>query len=133
VTATLSSNSASVNPNTGLTILSVSITTDGFTEIRAEINCFGVSQATLHTGDWGLHKLQVDGTTINSATFAWQHIGSASGFTTDFGPGAGTFVGYATPSAGVHTVSWQLFNAAASSNSSYVSAVSTLRVGPAFN
>lgn len=141
VKQTLTATTASVSPGSSLTVLSASVTTDGVTEIKIEIGCYNIDQATLHVGDWGEHQIKVDGTIVDSGRFSWQIPAAAAGSTTGVGCGAGVFTAYATPSNGTHTITWVLQNAAASTNSvrifiptgSSSQFYSTLRVGPAFN
>lgn len=141
VTSTLTSSTSLISPGASATILSASINTDGFTEVRIEISCYGITQTTTHATDWGEHQLLLDGTIINSGRFSWQMPAAGSGVTTGEGCGAGIFVGYVTPAAGAHTVAWKIQNAAGSTQGVQVfipvgspsQFYSWLRVGPAFN
>jgi len=140
VKQTLTATTANIAPGASATILSASITTDGATEIKIEIGCYGIDQATIHAGDWGEHQIKLDGTIVDSGRFSWQMPAASAGGTPE-GCGAGIFAAYVTPSAATHTVTWVLQNAASSTQSVRIfiptgspsQFYSTLRVGPAFN
>lgn len=128
VTATVSSD-VTANPSVTATIASVSVTTDGVTEIDVRVSFAGVYQNTPTVTDWGTLALQLDGTPwTGSAWFV------ATPNTSGNAHSGGTFTSSVTPSAGTHTITWKLQTAASSSNSIsvYAAAINaTLRVSAA--
>jgi hypothetical protein len=124
----------SAAPNTTSTITSVSITTDGQTEIKVEGTLAGLWQSASPTvGDIALLQFLLDGTAIQGGTYRWAQPAANAQVT-----GAGTFSAWATPSAGTHTVTWNLIagntnTAGVRTEVSGASEYTTLRVGPSFS
>lgn len=120
-------------PGVANNIASLSVTTDGATEIKIEGSIGSLSQSTPHAGDSGYVNFTIDSSTIVGGSMYNWTANSGGTFL------AGVFTAYITPSAGSHTIAFVLTNngtstqsvTAGTDGSSYTNP--RLRVGPSFN
>jgi hypothetical protein len=121
-----------VAPGVASNLASLSVTTDGATEIKIEGTIGYLAQTTPHAGDTGYVFFTLDGTNVPGGQYNWT-ANSGGSFM------SGTYTAYATPSNGTHTITFQLLNNNTSTQSVFAGTDSsslrnpTLRVGPSFN
>lgn len=119
-------NSLSVNNSSGtITLASVSVTTDGSTELELTAQFRSINPTSPAVGDDLLFGISLDGTAVANWFY---RIDSTS---TSIGSGA-TYREWTTPSSGTHTITFTV-SSSGSGSSSYLIGVARIRVGASFS